>query len=94
MRLSSFDKRNLRFIATCFLQGKSQQMTIYEVFAQDPISLRNEKLENQTRMIEAWEFYKQGDLDKAISYYQKLMEKSPMDKALLALVEVVQNGRL
>ena len=94
MRLSSFDKRNLRFIATCFVQGKSQQMTIYEVFAQDPISLRNEKLENQTRMIEAWEFYKQGDLDKAISHYQKLMEKSPMDKALLALVEVAQNGRL
>jgi len=94
MRLNSFDKRHLRFIATCYVQGKSQQMTIYEVFAQDSISLRNEKLENQTLMIEAWERYKQGDLDEAISRYQKLMEKSPMDKALLALVDVVQNGRL
>jgi class 3 adenylate cyclase len=94
VRLGEFDKRNLRFIATCFVQGKSQQMTLYEVFAQDPISLRNEKLANQTLMIEAWEAYKLGDLDKAISHYQKLMEKNPMDKALLALIEVAQKGRL
>jgi len=94
LRLNTFDKRNLRFIATCFIQGKSQQMTIYEVFSQDPISLRNEKLENQTEMIKAWDFYKQGDSSRAINCYQKLMEKTPMDKPQFALIEVVQKGRL
>ena len=94
LRLCNFDKRNLRFIATCAVQGKSQPMTIYEVFSQDPLSVRNEKLGNQTAMIRAWEFYKDGDVDRAILQYQRLMEKSPMDKSLLALIEVVQKGRL
>jgi len=94
LRLKSFDKRNLRFIATCVVQGKSQPMTIYEVFSQDPLSVRNEKLSNQTMMIRGWEYYKDGDIDRAIILYQRLMEKSPMDKSLLALIEVVQKGRL
>lgn len=94
IRLENFDKNNLRFIATCYVQGKSKQMTIYEVFSQDPISLRKEKLENQLKMIDAWDLYKQGDVDQSVAVYQQLMEKSPMDKAQLALIEVVQNGRL
>ena len=94
IRLDSFDKRNLRFIATCFVQGKSRQMTIYEVFSQDPISVRKEKLDNQNAMITAWELYKNGETDKATTIYQKLMDRSPMDKAQLALLEVIQKGRL
>ncbi len=94
VKLKQFDKRELRFIATCFVQGKAKPMTIYEVFSNDTISLRNEKLENQQGMIDAWSHYKNGDTDRAITIYQKLMEKSPLDKAQLALIEVVQNGRL
>lgn len=94
IKLNQFNKRELRFIATCFVQGKAQPMTIYEVFSNDTISLRNEKLENQQGMIDAWHHYKNGDTDRAITIYQKLMEKSPLDKAQLALIEVVQNGRL
>jgi len=94
IKLDKFDKKELRFIATCFVQGKAKPMTIYEVFSNDTISLRNEKLENQQGMIDAWHHYKNGDTDKAITIYQKLMEKSPLDKAQLALIEVVQNGRL
>jgi len=94
IKLDQFDKSNLRFIATCLVQGKSRPMTIYEVFSHDNISVRNEKLDNQNGMIKAWEYYKDGDSDKSISEYQKLMDKSPMDKSLLALIEVVQRGRL
>lgn len=94
LRLNRFDKQNLRFIATCAVQGKSKPMTIYEVFSQDPISIRNEKLSNQNGMIRGWEFYKNGETDRAVMQYQRLMEKSPMDKALLALIEAVQKGRL
>ncbi len=94
LRLDSFDKRNLRFIATCVIQGKSKPITIYEVFSQDPLSVRNEKLSNQNAMIRGWEFYKNGEIDRAITQYQRLMEKSPMDKTLLALIEAVQKGRL
>ena len=94
LRLKNFDKQNLRFIATCFVQGKSKPMTIYEVFYQDTISLREEKLANQNFMIKAWDCYKNGNSEKAISLYQKAMEHCPEDKAQLALIEVVQNGRL
>ena len=94
LRLKDFDKQNLRFIATCFVQGKSRPMTIYEVFSQDTISLRKEKLANQNLMIDAWDSYKNGNSEKAISLYQKAMERCPEDKAQLALLEVVQKGRL
>jgi len=94
MRLDKFDKRNLRFIATCMVKGKSKPMTIYEVFTQDPVSVRTEKLNNQNAMIRAWEFYRQGDVERAVGEYQKLMEKSPTDKVLFALFEAVQIGRL
>ena len=94
IRLDKFDKRNLRFIATCMVKGKSKPMTIYEVFMQDPVSVRTEKLNNQSAMIRAWEFYRRGELERAVSEYQILMEKSPADKALFALFEAVQIGRL
>ena len=94
IRLDKFDKRNLRFIATCMVKGKSKPMTIYEVFTQDPVSVRTEKLNNQNAMIRAWEFYRQGEIERAVSEYQLLMEKSPADKALFALFEAVQIGRL
>lgn len=94
MRLQHFDKNNLRFIATCFVHGKSKPVTLYEVFSQDDISVRKEKLSNQNTMIKAWQKYKKGDVDQALELYQRQMEKSPSDKALLALIEVVQTGRL
>jgi len=94
MCLDKFDKRNLRFIATCMVKGKLKPMTIYEVFTQDPVSIRQEKLNNQNAMIRAWEFYKQKDIERAIGEYQKLMDKSPTDKAIFALLEAVQIGRL
>lgn len=94
VKLTTFDKRNLRFIATCYVKGKSLPMTIYEVFTQDPVSLRKEKLGNQNEMINAWNLYKSGNPDKAIDVYRRIMNNSPMDKAQLALIEVVQRGRL
>lgn len=94
MRLKSFDKQNLRFIASCFVKGKLKPMTIYEVFSQDSASIRKEKLDNQSALITAWECYKHGEVDKASSIYQRIMERSPNDKAPLALIEVVQSGRL
>jgi class 3 adenylate cyclase len=94
MRLKIFDKNNLRFIATCAVKGKVQPMTLYEVFSQDSISIRHEKLNNQPLMIKAWRLYKEGNTEQALSIYQKLMQKSPSDKAQLALFEAVQNGRL
>jgi len=94
MGLDKFDKRNLRFIATCFVQGKTQPMTIYEVFAQEPASLRKEKLDNQMQMIKAWKYYKEGQNQESIEIYQQLMEKCPLDKSQFALIEVVKKGRL
>lgn len=94
VHLEKFDKRNLRFMATCRVKGKSNAMTIYEVFSQDDASLRVEKLANQDGMIRGWNYYKNGETENALATYQKLMDRSPLDKAPLALIEVVQRGRL
>ncbi|WP_196139846.1 adenylate/guanylate cyclase domain-containing protein [Aliikangiella sp. G2MR2-5] len=92
--LKDLSKYRIRYIASCFIQGKSKPVTLYEVFDNDNFSLQKEKLHNQTTMIRAWKAYKQGDTALAIQMYQKLIETSPNDKSLFALIERCQSGRL
>ncbi|MGX5175533.1 adenylate/guanylate cyclase domain-containing protein [Aliikangiella sp. IMCC44653] len=89
--LSAFD---LRFIATCHIKGKAKKVTLYEVYNTDTVSLKKEKAGNQRGMILAWKKYREGDVEMAVQMYQQLIEKSPNDKALFALIECCQKGRL
>ena len=84
----------IRYIASCRIQGKSKPVTLYEVFNNDSVSLQKEKAANQSMMIRAWKRYRQGDVASAIALYQRLIEKSPDDKSLFALIERCQSGRL
>ncbi len=93
-QLENLNEYDIRFIATCRIKGKSNQVTLYEVFDNDPISLRKEKSGNQKGMILAWKKYRQGDPHMAVHMYQQLIEKSPNDKSLFALIECCQKGRL
>lgn len=92
--LTSLSDYKIRYIANCQVPGKSKPVTLYEIFNNDPLSLQQEKLNNQAMMIQAWKIYKSGDQAKAIELYQKLSEKTPEDKSLFALIERCQSGRL
>lgn len=93
-QLRDLDDYNIRYIASCRIQGKSKPVTLYEVFNNDSASLKKEKEANQSMMIRAWKKYKSGDKHAAIALYQKIIEKSPHDKSLFALIERCQSGRL
>ncbi|TQV89183.1 adenylate/guanylate cyclase domain-containing protein [Aliikangiella coralliicola] len=93
-QLKKISDYRIRYIASCRIQGKSKPVTLYEVYNNDPYSLQQEKSQNQNMMIQAWKKYKQGDSAMAIQMYQKLIEKSPNDKSLFALIERCQSGRL
>jgi len=92
--LDDLNKYQIRYIASCQIKGKSQPVTMYEVYNNDSASLKKEKSQNRAGMFEAWKVYKSGDSATAIQLYQRLMEKSPHDKSLFALIERCQTGRL
>jgi len=92
--LSDLSQYRIRYIASCRIQGKSKPVTLYEIFNNDSLSMQKEKLQNQSMMIQAWKAYKDGDSARAIQMYQRLIEKSPHDKSLFALIERCQSGRL
>jgi class 3 adenylate cyclase len=92
--LNDLNKYHIRYIASCQIKGKSKPVTMYEVYNNDPASLKKEKSHNRAGMFEAWKVYKSGDSSTAIQLYQRLMEKSPHDKSLFALIERCQSGRL
>ncbi|MDH5432507.1 MAG: hypothetical protein OEY19_01055 [Gammaproteobacteria bacterium] len=92
--LKDLSKYQIRYIASTEIRGKSQAVTLYEIFDNDAPSVQKEKLRNQTMMIRAWSAYKSGNKEGAIQIYQQLIEKSPLDKSLFALIERCQRGRL
>ncbi|MET1256146.1 adenylate/guanylate cyclase domain-containing protein [Aliikangiella maris] len=93
-RLQNLNDFQIRFIATCRIQGKYKQVTLYEVFDNDPLSTQKEKQSNQYKMRLAWNIYKNGDAISAIMMYQKIIEKSPDDMSLFALIECCEKGRI
>lgn len=92
--LKNLNHYKMRYIANCRVPGKSKPVTMYEVFNNDPLSMQQDKLNNQSTMIKAWKIYKSGDKETAIELYQKLIEKTPEDKTLFSLIERCQSGRL
>ena len=93
-RLNNLSQYRIRYIASCHIQGKHKPVTLYEIFDNDNLTVQREKMHNQSMMIQAWKKYKDGDPAMAIQMYQKLIETSPHDKSLFALIERCQSGRL
>lgn len=92
--LTDLSSYNIRYIAACRIRGKSKPMTLYEVYNNDSVSLQKEKAGNQAGMIKAWRKYREGDVAVAIQMYREMIEKSPNDPSLFALIERCQTGRL
>jgi class 3 adenylate cyclase len=93
-QIKDLSRYKMRYIADTQIQGKTNPVTLYEIFDNDPLSIQKEKANNQATMIKAWKTYHKGNPELAIQMYQRLIEKSPHDKSLFALIERCQSGRL
>ncbi len=85
--LSTPDKYHIRFLDRIRVKGKSQPLSIYEVFDNDPAELRSTKLACQPLFDEAVAFYHLKDIARAIELLKKCVEIAPNDIPALLYLE-------
>jgi hemerythrin len=85
--LANPDKYHIRFLDRIRVKGKSQPLSIYEVFDNDPAELRSTKLACQPLFDEAVAFYHLKDISRAIELFKKCVEIAPNDIPALLYLE-------
>lgn len=85
--LATPDKYHIRFLDRIRVKGKSQPLSIYEVFDNDPAELRSTKLACQPLFDEAVAFYHLKDIARAIELLKKCVEIAPNDIPALLYLE-------
>jgi len=81
------EKYHIRFLDRIRVKGKSQPLSVYEVFDNDPAELRNSKLACQPLFDEAIAFYHLKDIPRAIELLKKCVEMAPNDFPALIYLE-------
>ncbi len=79
-RLNNSNDYAIRAIDRVAVRGKSQIVTIYEVFDADAPELKAKKLANMSLFAEALEFYQQGKLAESASLFTKYLEINQGDR--------------
>ena len=74
------DVYDFRLIDRVTVKGKSQMVTIYEVFAADPPQLRQKKLETKTTFEQALVFYNSDRFVEATRLFSACLQINPKDK--------------
>lgn len=77
----------LREIDTVLVKGKAHPTRVYEVFDGDPEEVRDYKLENAERYLEALANYKEGRWNDAIQLFQEMTAKNPADRVAAIYLE-------
>ena len=85
--LATPDKYHIRFLDRIRVKGKSQPLSIYEVFDNDPAELRSSKLACQPLFDEAIAFYHLKDIPRAIELLKQCVEIAPNDIPALLYLE-------
>ncbi|MDX8400385.1 MAG: hemerythrin domain-containing protein [Gallionellaceae bacterium] len=85
--LASVDQYHIRFLDRIRVKGKSQPLSIYEVFDNDPTELRSSKLACQPLFDEAIAFYHLKEVPRAIELLKKCVEIAPNDIPALMYLE-------
>ena len=73
------DIYDLRLIDRVTVKGKSQMVTVYEVFAADPPELRQKKLETKTLFEEALVLYNSDRCVEATRFFSGCLQINPTD---------------
>jgi hemerythrin len=70
---------HIRFLDRIRVKGKSQPLSVFEVFDNDPVELRSSKLACQPLFDEAVAFYHLKDIERATDLFKKCVEIVPDD---------------
>ncbi len=77
--LSNPSKYDIRFLDRIRVKGKTQPLSIYEVFNNDPVKLRDGKRATKTRFEEAIAYYHLGEIPRAMERLSQCLESTPKD---------------
>lgn len=77
--LTNPGKYNIRFLDRIRVKGKSQPLSVFEVFDNDPAELRSSKLACQPLFDEAIAFYHLKEIPRAMELLKKCVELAPND---------------
>ncbi|MFA6971533.1 MAG: adenylate/guanylate cyclase domain-containing protein [Gallionella sp.] len=72
-------KYDIRFLDRIRVKGKTQPLSIYEVFDNDPIKLRDGKRADKVKFESAIAYYHMKDIETAKRLLTECIEKSPKD---------------
>jgi len=74
-RLKSPDKFLIRKIATVNVKGKSENVTVYEVFDADPDNLKKKKIEFKEELSQAIKYFENNDFKEASKLFKTCFKK-------------------
>lgn len=80
-------KYNIRFLDRIRVKGKSQPLSIYEVFDNNPDELRNSKLESLALFEKAVAYYHLKEIPKAIPLLKQCIDIAPEDQPALIYLD-------
>lgn len=70
---------HIRLIDRVFVKGKSQQVSVFEVFDADPPDCREAKLETRSQFEQGLMLYKLEDYYDALQFFQQCLHYNPVD---------------
>ncbi len=77
--LSNPSRYDIRFLDRIRVKGKTQPLSIYEVFDNDPVKIRDGKRATKTRFEQAIAYYHLGDIPRAIELLDDCINSTPQD---------------
>lgn len=81
-QLADANKYCIRLIDRVQVKGKSEWVTVNEVFDADPPEIREGKLATLTTFMEAWLLYNQGNFTEAAKIFRDCLERNPGDQVV------------
>jgi tetratricopeptide (TPR) repeat protein len=78
-QLNNANDYNFRVIDRVKVKGKSEAVSVYEVFDADEPEMRQAKLVTKTTFEQALLFYNLGKLDLAASLFEQCLQQNPSD---------------
>ncbi len=79
-QLKQVNKDNIRLVGRVKVKGKSQLVTVYEVFAADEPALKEGKLITKSDFEQAWLLYQQKSFSEAAELFAYCLQQNPEDR--------------
>ena len=91
LQLKEVDKETIRLVGRVKVKGKSQLVTVYEVFTADEPALKESKLMTKADFEQAWLLYQEKSFPEAAQLLAHCLEKNPDDHLIRMYFERCQS---